>query len=83
MSDLVIDASLALQWFLEDETARGYRLSVLERLAEERAVVPEPDPALILAVPDLARTYELMSRVTTATIGSRPAGSRLRAISGI
>ncbi|HZT34134.1 MAG TPA: type II toxin-antitoxin system VapC family toxin [Bryobacteraceae bacterium] len=101
MSDLVIDASLALQWFLEDETDRGYSLAVLERLARDRAIVPllwfyevgngltvayrrrritfeqvtgylvrirrlpiwadEPDPALILALPDLARTYELTS----------------------
>ena len=29
MSDLVLDASLALQWFLEDESGRQYGLSVL------------------------------------------------------
>ena len=40
MSDLVLDASLALQWFLEDEAGRHYSLSVLARLAEKRALVP-------------------------------------------
>ena len=40
MSDLVLDASLALQWFLEDEAGRGYGLSVLASLSTKRAVVP-------------------------------------------
>lgn len=40
MSDFVLDASLALQWFLEDETDRTYSLSVLASLAEKRALVP-------------------------------------------
>ena len=40
MSDLVLDASLALQWFLEDETGRQYGLSVLASLSTKRAVVP-------------------------------------------
>ena len=40
MSDLVLDASLTLQWFLEDEADRQYALSVLLRLASDRAVVP-------------------------------------------
>lgn len=40
MSDLVLDASLALQWFLEDETDRKYSLAVLASLSEKRAVVP-------------------------------------------
>ena len=40
MSEIAIDASLALQWFLEDEADRGYSLAVLERLSEDRAVVP-------------------------------------------
>ena len=40
MSDLVLDASLALQWFLEDETDRQYGLAVLTSLSEKRAVVP-------------------------------------------
>ena len=40
MSDLVLDASLALQWFLEDEAGRQYSLSVLASLATKRAVVP-------------------------------------------
>ena len=40
MSDLVLDASLALQWFLEDESGRQYGLSVLASLSRKRAVVP-------------------------------------------
>jgi predicted nucleic acid-binding protein len=40
VSDLVLDASLALQWFLEDEADRQYGLNVLASLSTERAVVP-------------------------------------------
>lgn len=40
MSDLVLDASLTLQWFLEDETDRAYSLGVLSSLSEKRALVP-------------------------------------------
>ena len=40
MSDFVLDASLALQWFLEDETDRKYSLAVLASLSEKRALVP-------------------------------------------
>ncbi len=40
MSDFVLDASLALQWFLEDEAGRHYSLGVLDHLATKRAVVP-------------------------------------------
>ena len=40
MSDLVLDASLALQWFLVDEADRQYSLSVLSSLSEMQAVVP-------------------------------------------
>lgn len=40
MSDLVLDASLALQWFLDDETERKYSLAVLASLSEKRALVP-------------------------------------------
>jgi predicted nucleic acid-binding protein len=40
VSDLVLDASLALQWFLEDEGGREYGLSVLASLSTKRAVVP-------------------------------------------
>ena len=40
MSDLVLDASLALQWFLVDEADRKYSLSVLTSLSEKQAVVP-------------------------------------------
>lgn len=40
MTSLVLDASLALQWFLEDENDRQYSLQVLAKLSETRAVVP-------------------------------------------
>jgi predicted nucleic acid-binding protein len=40
VSDLVLDASLALQWFLEDEAGRQYGLIVLASLSNRRAVVP-------------------------------------------
>ncbi|HWZ46359.1 MAG TPA: type II toxin-antitoxin system VapC family toxin [Candidatus Saccharimonadales bacterium] len=40
MSDLVLDASLALQWFLEDETDREYSLEVLASLTDKRGIVP-------------------------------------------
>ena len=40
MSDFVLDASLALQWFLEDEAGRQYSLKILDRLTAARAVVP-------------------------------------------
>ena len=40
MSDFVLDASLALQWFLEDEADRKYSLAILATLAEKRALVP-------------------------------------------
>jgi predicted nucleic acid-binding protein len=40
VSDLVLDASLALQWFLVDEADRQYSLSVLSSLSEKQAVVP-------------------------------------------
>jgi len=40
VSDLVLDASLALQRFLADEADRKYSLSVLSSLSEKQAVVP-------------------------------------------
>jgi predicted nucleic acid-binding protein len=40
VSDLVLDASLTLQWFLEDEAGRGYGLRVLASLSAKRAAVP-------------------------------------------
>jgi predicted nucleic acid-binding protein len=40
VSDFVLDASLALQWFLEDEADRKYSLAVLVSLSEKRALVP-------------------------------------------
>jgi predicted nucleic acid-binding protein len=40
VSDLVLDASLTLQWFLEDEASREYGLRVLASLSTKRASVP-------------------------------------------
>ena len=40
MSDFVLDASITLQWFLEDEANREYSLAVLASLSEKRALVP-------------------------------------------
>ncbi len=40
MSNFVLDAFLALQWFLEDEADRQYSLGVLASLSESRAFVP-------------------------------------------
>jgi predicted nucleic acid-binding protein len=40
VSDLVIDASLTLQWFLEDEAGCEYSLAVLRDLSGKRAAVP-------------------------------------------
>jgi predicted nucleic acid-binding protein len=40
VSDLVLDASLTLQWFLEDEAGRDYGLAVLASLSTKRAAVP-------------------------------------------
>lgn len=40
MSDLVLDASLALQWFLDDEANRKYSLTILASLSVKRALVP-------------------------------------------
>jgi predicted nucleic acid-binding protein len=42
VSDFVLDASLAHQWFLEDEADRKYSLAVLASLSEKRALVPLP-----------------------------------------
>jgi predicted nucleic acid-binding protein len=40
VNDFVLDASLALQWFLEDESGRQYGLDVLASLSAKRAIVP-------------------------------------------
>jgi predicted nucleic acid-binding protein len=40
VSSFVLDASVALKWFLEDESDRKYSLQILVRLSEQRAVVP-------------------------------------------
>lgn len=40
MSDFVLDASVALRWFLDDELDREYSLGILASLSERRATVP-------------------------------------------
>jgi predicted nucleic acid-binding protein len=40
VSNFVLDASIALQWFFEDEADRNYSLAVLASLSENRALVP-------------------------------------------
>jgi predicted nucleic acid-binding protein len=40
VSDFVLDACVALQWFLEDEADRKYSLEVLASLSAKRAIVP-------------------------------------------
>jgi len=40
LSDFVLDASIALQWFLEDKADRKYSVAVLASLSEKRALVP-------------------------------------------
>jgi len=40
VTDIVLDASLALQCFLEDEADRKYSLDILSSLSEKRALVP-------------------------------------------
>jgi predicted nucleic acid-binding protein len=40
VTDIVLDASLALQWFLEDEADRKYALGILASLSDKRAFVP-------------------------------------------
>lgn len=40
MTGFVLDASLALQWFLEDETNREYSLKVLAGLSQAPATAP-------------------------------------------
>ena len=40
MSNFILDASIALQWLLEDEADRKYSLAVLSSLSENRALVP-------------------------------------------
>ena len=40
MSGLILDASLTLRWFLEDEAGREYALGVLASLSTKRAAVP-------------------------------------------
>jgi predicted nucleic acid-binding protein len=40
VSEFVLDASVALQWFLDDELDREYSLGILASLSQRRAIVP-------------------------------------------
>ena len=86
MSEIVIDASLALQWFLEDETDRGYSLGVLKRLSEDSAIVPflwfyEVGNGLTMACRRKRISYqqatEYLTRVRQLPIFADPAESDL------
>ena len=81
MSDLVIDASLTLQWFLEDEAGREYGLAILRGLADKRAVVPplwfyEVGNGLVMAYRRKRITSEQLSgfviRLKTLPINAGP-----------
>ena len=70
MSDLVLDASLTLQWFFEDEADRKYGLSVLESLSDKSAVVPilwfyEVGNGLVMAIRRQRITMEQMAGFLT------------------
>ena len=70
MSDFVLDASLTLQWFLEDEADRNYSLSVLESLSEKSAAVPilwfyEVGNGLVMAIRRQRITMEQMAGFLT------------------
>lgn len=54
MTPWIVDASLALTWYLDDEVNRAYGLSVLEALSERELRVPalfvyEMSSALVMA----------------------------------
>jgi len=77
LSEIVVDASLTLQWFLEDEADRGYSLTVLQRLSEDSAVVPvlwfyEVGNGLIMACRRNRITYqqaaEYLAKIRQLTI---------------
>jgi len=71
VTEFVLDASVALQWLLEDESDRVYSLQVLKSLATNVAVVPplwfyEVGNGLLMAsrrglisLPALANTHRL------------------------
>ena len=41
MSSFVLDASIALKWFLEDESDRAYSQNILQAITDEyRPIVP-------------------------------------------
>lgn len=77
MIDVVLDASLVLQWFLEDEADRMYSLRILRTLAEPRAFVPvlwfyEVGNGLLMAFRRKRITFEqiegFLSRLTALPI---------------
>jgi len=61
VSAFVLDTSIALKWFLEDENDRAYSLTILSSLSDEyRPIVPPAKPT-ILQLPYLAREHRLIS----------------------
>ena len=81
MSNFVLDASLALQWLLEDEADRQYGLSVLASLSHNRAFVPplwfyEVGNALVVAHRRKRISFDqvrgFLDRLKTLPIDSAP-----------
>jgi len=81
VSGLVLDASLALQWFFEDETDRKYSLAVLASLSQRRALVPllwfyEVGNGLIVAHRrkriSIQQIHAFLTRLRTLPIDSAP-----------
>jgi predicted nucleic acid-binding protein len=79
LSEIAIDASLALHWFLEDEADRGYSLTLLQWLSTDSAVVPvlwfyEVGNGLMMAVRRKRRTdaqaNEYLARVRLLRISA-------------
>jgi predicted nucleic acid-binding protein len=74
VSDFVLDASLTLQWFLEDEANREYSLAVLATLSKKRALVPllwfyEVGNGLMMATRRKRITLEQMDEFLTRLKG--------------
>ncbi len=68
MSDLVLDASLALQWFLEDEADRKYSLTVLGSLSEKLPLLLPPPASSPASRFWRANTEIVIDTITTSLI---------------
>jgi predicted nucleic acid-binding protein len=86
LSEIAVDASLSLQWFLEDEVDRGYSLTVLRSLSEDSARVPllwfyEVGNGLMMALRrkriTSAQVTEYLTRVRKLPISPDDAGPDL------